>query len=129
MQKPYRKKLLVGDVFQLQYPGSRFVFGQIISLSASAGGFEDCIKIYVFNHIANKPENFSYNEQYQLMCEPLFINRLGFSRGFMPVVNNVPLIKVMDNLEWCFFLSLLKSIMMKWEICWTLHAVKSVPGG
>jgi hypothetical protein len=102
-QKTYKKKLLVGDIFQLAYPNSKFLYGQVVSLTASAGGFSDCIKVYIFDFVSEEAITPSTTDSYYLLCEPLFINRLGFSRGFMPVIKNSPPLDVKDNSDWCFY--------------------------
>ncbi|MBY6188608.1 immunity 26/phosphotriesterase HocA family protein [Marinobacter hydrocarbonoclasticus] len=101
-REPYRKRLKVGDVFQLEFPESRFVVGRVMSLSASAGGFDDCILIYVYKTeftMAEVPEDL---DSCSLLCQPLFINRLGFSRGYMPVVGHVAITDLSRRSEWCF---------------------------
>ncbi|TKB45292.1 Imm26 family immunity protein [Thalassotalea mangrovi] len=101
-QVPYRKRLKVGDVFRLAYPGNKFIFGQIISLSASVGGFDNCIKIYVYDFITSDAEYLVNLSSKKLMCEPLFVNLLGFSRGYMPIIANMHLPDSSCADEWCF---------------------------
>ncbi|WP_073325543.1 Imm26 family immunity protein [Ferrimonas marina] len=108
---PYRKRLKVGDVFQLEFPESRFVYGRVMSLSASAGGFEDCILIYVYNAESTLAEVPDDLDSCTLLCQPLFINRLGFSRGYMPVVCNVALTSLSQRREWCFHDILFKKFL------------------
>ena len=101
VQKPYRKKLREGDIFRLKYPDDRYVFGQIVSLTAKAGGFENCIKVYVFDAVFNEPEKVIDLTSNELMFAPLFINRLGFSRGYMPIVDNKPVVQT--STKYCYF--------------------------
>ena len=106
IQSPYRKKLKVGDIFRLKYPNSRYLFGQITSLSAKAAGFKDCIKINVFESEHNCPDCPIKQSSKKLLIAPLFINRLGFSRGYMPVISNTDVIKTSS--KYCYFDALFK---------------------
>ncbi|MDP5138728.1 Imm26 family immunity protein [Rheinheimera baltica] len=101
IQKPYRKKLKEGDIFRLKYPDDRYVFGQIVSLTAKTGGFENCIKVYVFDAVFSEPEKVIDLTSNELMFAPLFINRLGFSRGYMPIVDNKPVVQT--STKYCYF--------------------------
>lgn len=88
LQTPYRKKLKRGDIFCLSYPNHQYVFGVIVSLTAEAGGFRECIKIHVYDYISTEIKLPNDLNSLPLMFAPLFINRLGFSRGYMPVIDN-----------------------------------------
>ncbi|MCF2861315.1 Imm26 family immunity protein [Pseudoalteromonas sp. Cnat2-41] len=101
VQKPYRKKPKVGDIFRLKYSGCRYIFGQVVSLTANTGGFENCIKVNVFDFVTSDPEKVNEDEFNELMFAPLFINRLGFSRGYMPILANKPLMKL--TTKYCYF--------------------------
>ena len=100
-QQPYRKRLRVGDVFKLMYPESRCFLGQIISLEAEAGGFKDCILISIFAQEAEFPYDIQSLSSYEFLLAPLYMNKLGFSRGYMPVIDNKPIIEV--STKYCYF--------------------------
>jgi len=89
VQTPYKKKLRVGDIFILKYPSELFLFGRIMKLDADIGGFPNCIKVHIYNlqcKSADLPDGLINNP---LLIAPVFLNRLGFSRGYMPIVANV----------------------------------------
>jgi hypothetical protein len=101
LQLPYRKHLKVGDVFRLRYPGERYFLGQVSSLNAKAGGFDDCILINIFAFEHSTPMHISSLPSLELLIAPLYVNRLGFSRGYMPVIGNAPVKKTSS--EYCYF--------------------------
>ncbi len=109
VQKAFRKKLKTGDIFRLKYPDDRYVFGQIVSLTGKAGGFENCIKVYVFDAVFSEPDKVIDLTSNELMLAPLFINRLGFSRGYMPVVDNKPVVQI--STKYCYFDVLFKKYL------------------
>jgi hypothetical protein len=90
-QSPYRKRLIVGDVFRLEIPKGEFYFGRVMSLDAYAGGFGPCNKIYIYSGKSDSILPPSDLVQRDLLFAPVFINKLGFSRGYMPVVDNIPI--------------------------------------
>lgn len=101
LQVPYRKRLKVGDVFRLRYPEERYFLGQIVSLNAAAGGFEGCILINIFAFKHSTPIDISELTSYELLIAPLYINRIGFSRGYMPIIGNAPVIETSS--QYCYF--------------------------
>lgn len=91
-QLPYRKRLLVGDIFVMQFPDNRYLFGRIMKLDASFGGFKNgCIKTHIYDYISNTPIPPVELTTKSLLIPPQWINKLGFSRGYLSVVANVPL--------------------------------------
>jgi hypothetical protein len=102
-QYPYRKRLKLGDIFCLEIPKGNYYFGRIMSLTAYSGGFGPCNKIYVYKDRfdLNTPPADIVNRE--LFFEPIFINRLGFSRGYMPVVSNVPIQKSDTHDNACYY--------------------------
>ncbi|MBQ4859243.1 MULTISPECIES: Imm26 family immunity protein [unclassified Pseudoalteromonas] len=88
-QTAYKKRLKVGDVFRLEYPEKKYIFGRIMTLDSEVGGFPDCIKIHIYNVISEQIEIPKNLIQEPLLVAPVFINKLGFSRGYMPVIGNI----------------------------------------
>lgn len=90
-QVPYRKRLAVGDVFVMRYPDDRYLFGRIMRLDAAFGGFASgCIKTHIYSFISNTPSPPEGLTSKPLLTPPQWINRLGFSRGYLTVAANVP---------------------------------------
>lgn len=114
LQLIYRKHLKAGDVFRLRYPGERYFLGQVSSINAKARGFEDSILINIFAFEHSSPIYISSLPSLELLVAPLYINRLGFSRGYMPVIGNAPVMET--SLEYCYFDVLHKKYLdSKWN--------------
>ena len=91
-QSPYRKALRVGDIVVMKYPEDRHVFGRIMRINAPFGGFPSgCIKVHVYNAISATPSPPADVTKKPLLVAPQWINRLGFSRGYLTVVGHFPI--------------------------------------
>jgi len=103
IQRPYRKPLHPGDVFSLQYGDSRFLFGRIVAVDVAFGGFESgCIGVHIYraeSRSANLPEGLIESD---LLIAPHYVNRLGFSRGYMPVIGSIPLCAADKRMDVCY---------------------------
>ncbi|WP_137223009.1 Imm26 family immunity protein [Shewanella sp. MEBiC00475] len=103
-QVAYKKRLKVGDVFRLEYPDNKFIFGRVMTLDSEVGGFPDCIKIHIYNIISEQSELPKDLIQSSLLVAPVFVNKLGFSRGYMPVIGNIP-VESSQNIDGACYLS------------------------
>jgi hypothetical protein len=90
LQDPFKKDLHVGDVFRLKYPGPKFIFGRIMRMDCVIAGMPKAILVYVYAGESTIEKTPSVLDKSRLLVAPAFINKLGFSRGFMPVVTNMP---------------------------------------
>lgn len=103
IQRPYRKRLHPGDVFSLQYGDSRFLFGRIVAVDVAFGGFQSgCICVHIYraeSSSANLPERLIESD---LLIAPHYVNRLGFSRGYMPVIGSIPLCAADERTDVCY---------------------------
>ena len=104
IQTLFRKQLHAGNVFSLRYGESRYLFGRIIALDVAFGGFPGgCIRVHVYkkeNDSDKIPEALIDSD---LLIAPQHINRLGFSRGYMPVVGNIPLCDADIRNDICYY--------------------------
>lgn len=89
-QRPFKKGLHIGDVFCLKYPGPKFIFGRIMRLDCVIARMPKAILVYVYAGEFKTDKAPPVLDKSRLLVAPAFINKLGFSRGFMPVVANVP---------------------------------------
>ena len=83
------------------FPDNICFLGQIVSLEAEAGGFEGCILINIFEQKVTFSDDIQSLDNYKLLLAPLYVNKLGFSRGYMPIIGNQPVIKASS--KYCYF--------------------------
>lgn len=87
--KPYRRKLLPGDIFVMQLPDRQYLFGRVVRVDANCFA-PNCILIYIFRYRSDQPEPPSRLLVIDLLIEPQLVNRLGWSRGYFVTVDNRP---------------------------------------
>ena len=93
--KPSRKKVHVGDVFAMQMADEGFVFGRVVSTDARWSTFEEVPGMYlVYVYAGVSPEKKVPDRALMsvdnLLLPPKIINRVGWSRGYMETIANVP---------------------------------------
>lgn len=94
--KPSRKPPQVGDVFAMQVPGGRYLFGRVVSVSARwtiAEGAGPAILIYIYNVTGSAKGDPPLDDlrTNRLLISPAMTNRLPWSRGYFQTVVNRPL--------------------------------------
>lgn len=100
-QNPYKKKVRLGDVFALQFEQG-FVFGQVVAQNVPFAGFDSCQhKVAIFKGVFESTSEWRQALQSPLLIAPYYINNLGFSRGYMPVVGNDQPVKLKPEL-YCY---------------------------
>lgn len=82
-----RRTLRRGDVFALSPADGVFLFGRVIDLEASIGGFPG-ILLYVYDIVRSTPEppDVTTLTPARLLVPPMSTNRLGWSRGYFKTV-------------------------------------------
>lgn len=91
---PSRKQQQAGDVFAMQLPDGRFLFGRVINTDASAflqmGG---ALLLYFYRHISATMDmpNRSLLTPDQLLFAPVMTNRQAWFKGYFLTLANVPL--------------------------------------
>ncbi len=96
-QEAYKKRVLVGDVFALLFD-ERFVFGQVVGSNLPFAGFDKCQhKVVIFLQTAEKRVDWRISLDSGLLIPPQYINNLGFSRGYMPVIDHAPVVSYDGN--------------------------------
>lgn len=91
--KPSRKKLRAGDLFAMQLPDDRFLFGRVVTTEARIGAMEGAILIYVYRPRFDSmevPERSALSAG-ELLVSPMMTNRLPWSRGYFETVAHWPL--------------------------------------
>lgn len=92
--KPSRKKPASGDVFALQLPDERYLFGRVIfsDLPADKAPMPGSYLIYIYDHVS--PTKSPALEQLRpdvLLLPPVFINRMPWTKGYFETVRSQPL--------------------------------------
>jgi hypothetical protein len=93
--KPSRKKPVVGDVFAIQLPDEKFLFGRLVSTEAQwalGEGVKPALLIYIYRvRSATKvlPERSVLGPE-NLLVSPIMTNRLPWSRGYFETIGNLP---------------------------------------
>lgn len=101
-----RKLPRAGDVFAMQVPDERYLFGRVIAADLPSGRapMPDAHLLYIYNTLrkdkAVDPQGLRPSE---LLLPPVFTNSMGWTRGHFETLTNQPL-KVDDLLEQhCFW--------------------------
>lgn len=92
--QPSRRKPAVGDVFVMQLPDGRYVFGRVIKTDAQSGfGPPNAVLIYVYRerYETKTPPEPSELSPDRLLISPLMVNRLPWSKGYFETVASWPL--------------------------------------
>lgn len=92
--KPSRKKPRAGDVFTMQMPDGRYLFGRVISTEADAGwSMHGANLIYIFRCTSSRPDLPDRSEltPQNLLVGPMMTNNLPWSRGYFQTLTNLPL--------------------------------------
>lgn len=92
--RPSRKRLRPGDIFVMQLPDGRYLYGRVIraNVPEGEGPWRGMNMIYLYRdpQPTMKPDLGLLTTD-RLLCPPEFVNRLGWSRGYFETVLNVPL--------------------------------------
>lgn len=120
--KPSRKKPQAGELFAMQLPDDRFLFGRVVTTEAMAGpSMGGAILIYVYRPRFDSkevPERSALSAG-ELLVSPMMTNRLPWSKGYFETVAQWP-IKAGDVLEQhCF---------RRWDGRYFDEALNEVPG-
>jgi hypothetical protein len=91
--KPSRRKLRDGDLFAMELPDNRYLFGRVINTEARIGPMQGVILIYIYRpHFDSKtPPVSSELSRESLLVSPIMTNRLPWSRGYFETVDHWPL--------------------------------------
>lgn len=92
--KPSRKAPRAGDVFVMQLPDDRYVFGRVMSTEAMAGAsMPGAILIYVYRprfDSTDLPPRSELSRE-RLLVSPMMTNRRPWSKGYFETVAHWPL--------------------------------------
>jgi hypothetical protein len=102
--RPSRKKPQRGDVFVLQLPDNDYLFGRVISTTASIGPMKNVILIYIFRTHSKKPElpNREVLSPNNLLLSPIMTNLLPWSKGYFMTVDHLVFMKGETLARHCF---------------------------
>lgn len=89
-----RKKPRPGDVFAMQLPDDRFLFGRVIDTEAQSGfGPASAVLIYIYrvrSETCELPDRAHLRPD-RLLVSPMMTNRLPWSRGYFETIAHIPL--------------------------------------
>lgn len=105
-----RKPLRPGDVFAMQVPDERYLFGRVIAVDLPSGRapMPGANLLYIYRAVrTTKAVDPSELKPTDLLLPPTFTNRMGWSRGYFQTLANQPL-KPEDLLEQHCFWDLLR---------------------
>ena len=89
MQRPSRAKAHPGDIFTMQIPDGRYLFGRVVRTDADCFA-PGCVLIYVFRYLSDSPTAPARLPVTDLLIPPQTINRLGWSRGYLMTIGRRP---------------------------------------
>jgi hypothetical protein len=91
--KTSRRKPKVGDVFAVQTPDRKYLFGRVIDAKAAIGPMKGCILIYLFRTRSDSKNPPARGElaPTNLLLPPLITNQLPWSRGYFETIAHSPL--------------------------------------
>lgn len=91
--KPSRKRPASGDLFAMQLPDERFLFGRVIATDAEIGPMKDVILVYIYRprfDSKDVPPRSELSPE-RLLVSPMMTNRLPWSKGYFETVDHWPL--------------------------------------
>lgn len=89
--KRTRRAPQAGDIFVMQPPDGRFLYGRVISTSAAIGPMKDCILIYIYRPRSSEKMVVPELNSDDLLVPPMLTNKLAWSKGFFELIDNRPL--------------------------------------
>ncbi|MFB9442655.1 immunity 26/phosphotriesterase HocA family protein [Dactylosporangium vinaceum] len=93
--QPSRKKLRPGDIFVMRAATGQHLYGRVVAvdLPEDRAPLPGCNMIYVYDILreAAEPVPIAELTPDRLLIPPMFINRLGWSRGYMQTVAHTDL--------------------------------------
>ncbi len=95
LKRSYRQPL-PGDVFVMQLPDDRYLFGRVIlaDIPHDESPMPGAYLIYVYRHLSvTKTPDFAALCPNQLLIPPEFINRMPWTKGYFETVASRPLEK------------------------------------
>jgi hypothetical protein len=88
--KVSRKKPRRGDIFAMQPPDGKFLFGRVVDTEAVIGPMVGCILIYIYDVRSDTKESLDHVKLLprSLLVPPIMTNRLPWSRGYFETLTN-----------------------------------------
>lgn len=84
-RQPSRARLAAGDIFTMQIPDGRYLFGRVVRTDANCFA-PGCILVYVFRYLSHEQMPPPRMLVEDLLIPPATINHLGWSRGYFVTV-------------------------------------------
>lgn len=91
--RPSRKAPRPGDIFAMQLPNGKYVFGRVIltDLSRERAPMPGAILIYVYRHLSSsKSPSLAQLRPDALAVPPIFTNRLAWTKGYFENLRQLP---------------------------------------
>lgn len=103
--KPSRKKLRPGDIFAMQLPDDLYLFGRVVrvAMGSDAAPMPGANLVYIYRDRSSlKEPTIGALTPDRLLFGPVFINRLGWSRGYFETVAHADPIPGDELEQHCF---------------------------
>lgn len=103
--KKTSKSPITGDIFAIQLPSMKYIFGRVISAEPpreiSPMPLSYLIYIYSFQSDIEIP-NYEKLTPDNLLLSPIWTNRLGWKKGYFQIISNQPLVADVLLSQHCF---------------------------
>ena len=99
----------LGDIFAFQILDGKYHWGRVVSLTATVGGFDDCILVYIYKmhtEDCDVPPSLSVED---LLLPPIATNELAWKKGYFKQITNC-ILDESDLLKIHCFKSVLRGI-------------------
>ncbi|MDF2050601.1 immunity 26/phosphotriesterase HocA family protein [Arthrobacter sp. Cr_A7] len=103
--KPSRKRPASGDIFALQMPDEKYLFGRVVAadLPSTLAPMPGSYLIYVYDHVsAAKSLAPGQLTRDCLLLPPVFINRMPWTKGYFETIGTQPLSEKDVLAQHCF---------------------------
>ncbi len=89
MLEPSRRVLENGDIFVMQPPDGRYLYGRVVDIDALAeSGMSSCVLVYIYSTRSQLKRSIPRPSLKKLLLPPLITNRLPWTRGYFEFLEN-----------------------------------------
>ncbi|RUO50523.1 hypothetical protein CWE21_00005 [Pseudidiomarina aquimaris] len=86
--KKTKQKPLPGDIFSFQILDGKYHWGRVVSVTASVGGFDDCVLIYLYKTQTEGNDEVPSLTTSDLLLPPITTNELPWKKGYFKLIEN-----------------------------------------
>ncbi|TMO83854.1 Imm26 family immunity protein [Pseudoalteromonas ruthenica] len=80
--KKNKQKPALGDIFSFQILDDKYHWGRVVSLTASVGGFDNCILIYIYKVQTETNDEVPELITSDILLAPIATNELPWKKGY-----------------------------------------------